>query len=60
MKRIFFVIIAALLVYELVAIVNAPTGDTISELVWAASARPLLPFTLGFISGHFFWQRSPR
>lgn len=60
MKRIFLLIVAALLAYELVAIVNSHTGDTISEIVWTASSRPLLPFALGFVAGHFFWQRSPQ
>lgn len=58
MKRIFLGILAAALIYELVAILNASSGDTISELVWTASQRPLLPFAVGVLCGHFFWQRS--
>jgi len=45
-----------LLVYEVLTLVNEQPGDTISELVWAASLRSrLLPFGFGLLMGHFFW-----
>lgn len=55
--------IAGLLAYEFVALWNQHPGDTISEIIWAASQKyPLIPFLIGFIggmlAGHFFWQRS--
>lgn len=51
----------ALLVFEAVALMNRQPGDTISEIIWAASSqRPLVPFlfglVIGLLSGHFFWQ----
>lgn len=57
MIAIFLVIVGALIVYEITALCNQRQGDTISELVWLASKRPLVPFVMGLICGHFFWQR---
>lgn len=45
-----------LLIYELWAL-HVGDGSTISEIVWRASTRPILPFTFGVLMGHFFWQR---
>lgn len=59
-KRIFLGLVGGLCVYELVTLSNKCEGDTISEIMWAATAkRPLLPFAAGVLMGHFFWQREP-
>lgn len=50
-------LILGLFIYEAIALTNKRPGDTISELMWAAARRPLVPFALGFLMGHFFWQR---
>ena len=49
--------IAGLLVYEVYTLMNGIPGDTLSEAVWMASGRPLIPFLSGLVCGHFFWQR---
>lgn len=59
MRFIFALLVVGALGYELVALVNRQPGDTISEIVWRASRRPLLPFALGMVMGHFVWQRAP-
>lgn len=60
MRRIFYGLVGGLLVYEFVALKNDCAGDTISEIVWAATTRrPLVPFCAGLLCGHFFWQRTP-
>ena len=43
--------------YEVYALLDNKPGDTISEVVWYLSKRPLLPFLVGIVCGHFFWQR---
>lgn len=43
------------LFYEAWALVKS--GTTISAMVWALSKKPLFPFAIGFLMGHFFWQR---
>lgn len=59
MKRLFYALVGALLVYEYLALRNRREGDTISEIVWAATTRrPLVPFAGGLLCGHFFWQRT--
>lgn len=57
MYLIFAVLVAALFVYEAIALVNAKPGDTISEIFWHLSRRPLVPFLFGLLCGHFFWQK---
>ena len=47
--------IGLLLVYEVYALVNKTPGDTLSEAVWRASRRPLIPFLAGALMAHFFW-----
>lgn len=47
--------IALLLIYEGWTLINGVRGDTISETVWRASQRPLVPFLVGLLCGHFFW-----
>ena len=52
------VAIVGLLAYEGYTLANAVPGDTLSETVWAvAGSYPLLPFLVGILCGHFFWQR---
>ena len=58
MKKAFFGLAAAALVYELVALRNRREGDTISEIIWDLSDEyPVLPFAAGVVGGHFFRQR---
>lgn len=47
----------ALFLYEFYAIGSSARGDTISEVVWRISERPLVPFAFGLLMGHFFWPR---
>ena len=57
-RYVFLGIVGAALGYELWALMNRRDGDTISEIVWdATTKRPLVPFALGMVAGHFFWQR---
>ena len=40
------------------ALLDARTDDTISEQVWKANeTTALVPFLVGVVCGHFFWQR---
>lgn len=56
MTAVFLVLIAALFLYEGVALYRH-RGETISEIFWRASNRPLIPFAMGFLMGHlFFWK----
>lgn len=48
--------VAILLIYEAYALLNSRPGDTLSEAFWRASRRPLVPFALGVLVGHFVWQ----
>jgi predicted permease len=58
MVRIFAAIFAVAMVYELIAAFNSLKGDTISEIVWKISTNhPLIPFLLGMVCGHWFWNR---
>ena len=58
MQRYFLALVGGLVVYEWVTLRNECEGDTISEIVWAATARrPLVPFAAGVLCGHFFWHR---
>lgn len=52
----------ALLAYEAYTLANGDdgddAGDTISETVWSAvSVHPIVPFALGFLLGHWVWQK---
>lgn len=59
MQRVFLGLVGGLVVYEIVTLRNKCDGDTISEIVWAATAkRPIVPFAAGVLCGHFFWQRA--
>lgn len=57
MKWILFSLVCLGLGYELAALVNSTEGDTISEIVWEISRRPIVPFIFGLVMGHFFWPR---
>jgi hypothetical protein len=57
MEYIFGLIVLAAVLYEGYAMFNGRTGDTISEIMWTLSTRPLVPFLIGVLCGHFFWQR---
>lgn len=57
MQRVFLALLGGALVYEVIALRNKTQGDTISEIVWTAAKRPIVPFACGAICGHFFWQR---
>lgn len=57
MYWIFALLIIALFVYEGIALFNSKSGDTISEILWHLSQRPLVPFLFGLLMGHFFWQK---
>lgn len=58
MKWIFLTLVLAACLYELSALATKQPGDTISEIVWEISSkRPILPFALGVLCGHFFWQK---
>ena len=46
-----------LFAYEIYALLDTKPDDTISEIVWAMSKRPLVPFLFGLLMGHLFWQR---
>lgn len=56
MEWVFAALCLGLLVYEGVALYSKRDGDTISEMTWYLSKRPLVPFAMGFLMGHFFWQ----
>lgn len=55
-KLILYGGIALLLAYEYYALKTTQSGDTISEIIWKMSKRPLVPFALGMLAGHFVWQ----
>lgn len=47
--------VTLILIYEIWAIKSEAKGDTISELIWRASKRPIVPFAFGLLMGHLFW-----
>lgn len=56
MRIAFALLLLGLFIYEGIALYKAK-GDTISEIMWAAAAkRPLIPFLMGMLMGHFFWR----
>ncbi len=57
MKHLGLLGLFLLFVYEGYAIATTASGDTISEVVWRISERPLVPFAFGLLMGHFFWPR---
>lgn len=59
MKRMFLGLVGGMLAYEFVALSEKRTGDTISEIMWSTSSRySILPFAMGVLMGHFFWQHA--
>lgn len=57
MRWAFRALLAALFIYEGIALFTAQRGDTISEIVWAASEHSIVTFLAGLLCGHFFWPR---
>jgi len=50
-------VIGGLIIYEVYTLVNNKKGDTLSESAWRSlPRRPLVPFSLGMLLGHFVWQ----
>jgi hypothetical protein len=61
MKHVFLGLLGGLVVYEFVALKTQSEGDTISEIMWEATTdRPIVPFALGVVMGHLFWQHRSR
>lgn len=47
----------SLIVYELYTVVSKDKTDMISQEFWKNSVkRPVIPFALGMLVGHFVWQ----
>ena len=56
--RILALAIALLLGVEALTFVDSAQENTISEVVWrSVVGRPIIPFLVGLLCGHFFWQR---
>lgn len=54
---VYVLLVAGLLIYETVALLNRKEGDTISEIHWRLAQRyPVVPFAFGVLMGHFWWQ----
>lgn len=49
-----------LLAWEGYTLVNNDRDDTISETIWRASHRPLVPLLGGMFAAHLFLQRGGR
>ncbi len=48
--------VGCIFLYELLTLIDRRAGNTISERIWAVSAkRPLVPFAFGLLAGHLFW-----
>lgn len=56
MRYLVLVAIVLLIIYEIWSIRSVQSGDTISEVMWKLSERPLIPFMFGMVAGHFFWR----
>ena len=51
-------LVSAVILYEVVALLNGKPGDTISELIWSMTQKwPIIPFAVGVAVGHLFWYR---
>lgn len=57
MRWLYLSLLMVAFLLESYALWSQKSGDTISETVWALSHRPLVPFAIGFLMGHFFWQK---
>ena len=51
----YWVLVAGLVIYEVVALFNKQPGDTISEIHWRLAKNPIVPFAFGLLMGHLFW-----
>ncbi len=59
MRKVFLGLVGGLVAYELTAILTHDEPDTISAIFWdAATNRPILPFAMGVLMGHLFWQHA--
>lgn len=47
---------ALMIGYDIWAALNKETGDTITEVVRFGSQHPIIPFALGVLCGHLFWN----
>jgi hypothetical protein len=57
-RTIWGALLAAGLAHEVYTVANKRRGDTLSELVWAATdSTPLVPLAIGVVVGHWFWPR---
>jgi hypothetical protein len=57
-QRIFWGLVAAVAIYEFVAIASEEQGDTITEM-WDERVKKhgqILPFGLGVVAGHLVWS----
>lgn len=56
-EPLFWAIIAALIAYELIAILTGPNSDTITEIIQRRTTQhPIIPLIIGLILGHLFWR----
>lgn len=55
-KKVVCGLVGAALLYEAYTVMDDKDEDTISETVWRHTKMPLIPFSLGFLVGHFVWQ----
>lgn len=53
---VFWVLLVAMIGYEAWALFSG-NGQTISEITWNLARHPIVPFLVGVLAGHFFWQR---
>lgn len=55
------IFVVALLGWDLFVAIEPTQGDTISEIMRDYSAgHPLIPTSIGVLSGHFFWPKKER
>ena len=58
-KILLLVSVVLLIGYDIYVFAKQDFSATISAFVWDKSAKyPILPFSVGVICGHFFWQRT--
>ena len=54
---VIFSAIAALIIYDVFALLKWGNDCTISVRIWTLARRyPIIPFAIGVLMGHFFWQ----
>jgi hypothetical protein len=59
MKLFFIVMLIVIAAYEVISLYTK-CDDTISEIVWMASIKPIVPFVAGMVAGHLFWNRNAK